>query len=83
MLGGSVFTGTQADLFLTGELTHHQTLDLCDKNNAHVVLTEHSNCERGYLRGVFVPALQSRLDALDDSVRVLFSESDADPIAFM
>ena len=82
-LGGSVFAGVKADLFLTGEMGHHQALELCDRASAYVVLTEHSNCERGYLKGTYVARLKEELsssDADSESIEVLFSEIDLDPL---
>lgn len=71
-----------ADLFVTGEMGHHQVLELCDRQNAHVLLTEHSNCERGYLSDVFVPLLNETLNELSEKeVKVIFSEIDThDPL---
>merc|ERR1712224_691024 len=46
--GSSVLSGVKADMFLTGEMTHHQILQAND-NGTTVVLTDHSNTERGYL----------------------------------
>lgn len=84
-LGGSVFNSVNADLFVTGEMGHHQVLELCDRYNAHVLLTEHSNCERGYLREVFVPLLKERLEqSSENSFDVLFSEVDVrDPLSII
>lgn len=46
--GGSVLSGCQADLYLTGEMRHHDVLAACGQG-VTVVLTEHTNSERGYL----------------------------------
>lgn len=76
--GGSVFAGVKADLFLTGEMGHHQVLELCDRNGAHVVLTEHSNCERGYLQDIYIPTLKKEIG--DSETEVIFSQVDTDPL---
>lgn len=70
-------------MFVTGEMGHHQVLELCDRHNSHVLLTEHSNCERGYLRQVFVPLLKKTLNHdAGNSFEVLFSEIDVcDPLS--
>ena len=83
VLGGSIFTDVTADLFVTGEMGHHQVLELCDRHNSHVLLTEHSNCERGYLSEVFVPLLKKTLNHnSENSFEVLFSEVDVcDPLS--
>lgn len=85
ILGGSVFTDVSADLFITGEMGHHQVLELCDRHNSHVLLTEHSNCERGYLSQVFVPLLEETLNCgADNKFEVLFSEVDVcDPLSII
>ena len=84
-IGGSIFSGVNADLFITGEMGHHQVLELCDRQNAHVLLTEHSNCERGYLREVFTPLLSKTLnESLDMEFHVQFSEVDThDPLSII
>jgi putative NIF3 family GTP cyclohydrolase 1 type 2 len=71
-----VLAGCRADLLLTGEMGHHEVLDFVHKG-VTVVLTEHSNCERGYLSVV-----QGRLAAaLGEGVAVLVSTVDRDPLA--
>ena len=64
---------------------HHQVLELCDRKNAHILLTEHSNCERGYLKDIFVPLLRKTLQQIsEDEFHVLFSETDIqDPLAII
>ena len=61
---------------------HHQVLELCDRQNAHVLLTEHSNCERGFLKDILVPLLKETLKQVSqDNFEVSFSEADAsDPL---
>ena len=73
--GGSVVKGVKADLYLTGEMSHHDVLDAVS-NGIHVVLGEHSNTERGFFKRF------SRLlyDMLDGQVTVHQSVVDADPI---
>jgi dinuclear metal center YbgI/SA1388 family protein len=72
--GGSLFAGIRhADLFLTGEMRHHDVLARVEAGQA-VVLTDHTNTERGYL-----PRLAERLeDAL--GLPVVRSRIDADPL---
>lgn len=60
---------------------HHQVLEICDRQNAHVLLTEHSNCERGYLRECLVPLLNSYFKSESYDIDVEFSEVDVeDPL---
>lgn len=76
--GGSILTPSlKADLAVTGELTHHQILALIGAGT-HVVLTEHSNSERMYLREVYCSKLREALKC----VNVVFSECDKEPIEF-
>lgn len=46
--GASVLTGVKADVFITGEMSHHEVLAANAAGTA-VLLTHHSKCERGYL----------------------------------
>lgn len=63
------------DLVLTGEMGHHDIL-AHNARGATVVLTDHTNTERGYL-----PVLAERLRrALGEGVSVLISEEDRDPL---
>ena len=74
--GGSVLKGIQADLYLTGEMSHHELLDAVSKD-IHVVLGEHSNTERGFFKDMFCNTLH---DMLDGKVIIHNSATDADPI---
>jgi dinuclear metal center YbgI/SA1388 family protein len=46
--GGNVLAGTEADVYLTGEMSHHDILAATSRGIA-VILCEHSNTERGFL----------------------------------
>lgn len=46
--GGGVFKGVKADLFYTGELSHHEALYFTETGSS-VVVCNHSNTERAYL----------------------------------
>ena len=46
--GVSVLEGVKADVYLTGEMSHHEVV-ACSQAGVCVILTEHSNCERGYV----------------------------------
>uniref|UniRef100_A0A7S1W299 Uncharacterized protein n=1 Tax=Neobodo designis TaxID=312471 RepID=A0A7S1W299_NEODS len=76
--GTGVFRGlpTTPDLLLTGEMSHHDVLAAAQKGSI-VMLTEHTNTERGFLRAVLEGALSKELG---DGVKVVVSESDADPL---
>ncbi|KAL4702501.1 hypothetical protein ACJJTC_001386 [Scirpophaga incertulas] len=73
--GGSVLKGVAADVYLSGEMLHHDVLDAAQKGIS-VILTNHSDSERGFLR-VFCTDLQERLD---NQVQVLVSSVDRDPL---
>ncbi|XP_050304649.1 NIF3-like protein 1 [Anthonomus grandis grandis] len=47
--GASVLAGQSADLYLTGEMLHHDVLDATQKGIS-VILCNHSDSERGYLK---------------------------------
>eukprot|EP00058_Branchiostoma_floridae_P020393 XP_002605883.1 hypothetical protein BRAFLDRAFT_87445 [Branchiostoma floridae] len=73
--GGSVLKGVKADVYLTGEMSHHNVLDAVAMGTS-VILCEHSNTERGFLR-----VLQGQLTAmLDGKVEVVVSDVDKDPL---
>ncbi|XP_067883525.1 NIF3-like protein 1 [Heterodontus francisci] len=76
--GASVLRGVAADLFLTGEMSHHEVLDAVAVGTT-VVLCEHSNSERGFLvelRDVLSQSLEGR-------VSVLVSAADREPLRVM
>lgn len=79
--GSSVLKGVAADLYLTGEMSHHEVLAAV-ASGSHVVLTEHSNSERGYLQAVLRPTLEALLNCDQDlpKVQVVCSATDADPL---
>ncbi len=73
--GGSLFAGVRdVDLLLTGEMRHHDVLARVGEGVA-VVLTDHTNTERGYL-----PRLADRLESALTGVEVRVSAVDADPL---
>ena len=73
--GASVLRGCKADLLVTGEMSHHEVLDFVHKGIS-VILTEHSNCERGYLKLV-----QDKLiHLLGEEITIIVSKMDRDPL---
>ncbi|KAG5723260.1 NIF3 like protein [Termitomyces sp. T112] len=82
--GGSMLTGKEADVYFTGEMSHHEVLSAVAAGT-HVILCGHDRTERGFL-----PDLASRLrhelecDADQDSgiagVEVLVSQKDQHPL---
>lgn len=73
--GGSVFEKVpHADLFLTGEMRHHDVLSR-RATGSHVILTDHTNTERGFL-----PHYGANLAARCPGLLVTVSQVDADPL---
>lgn len=73
--GVSVLKDVSADLYLTGEMLHHDILDAVHRG-IHVILTNHSDSERGFMK-IFASILEL---ALQGSVKVCLSEADRDPL---
>lgn len=74
--GGSVLEGGQADLLLTGEMSHHQVLEAVSRGSA-VILCGHTNTERGFLQGTYKRMLEQALGA---NVQVSIANADRDPL---
>jgi len=72
--GESVVTKAWADVYLTGEMRHHDVLASTQKGTT-VILADHSNTERGFLKH-FRDTFQKELG----SVQVVVSTTDADPL---
>ena len=73
--GGSVFEGLRGiEVFVTGEMCHHDVLARV-ADGSSVILTDHTNTERGYL-GV----LKSKLEEMLEGVEIVVSEVDSDPL---
>ena len=77
--GGSVFEQcANVDLLLTGEMRHHDILARVAAGTT-VIVTDHTNCERGYL-----PHLASRLRSdLGDDVAIQVAAKDRDPLTIV
>lgn len=77
--GTSVFRALKGpvDVVLSGEMGHHDVLAAADNGQA-VVLCEHTNTERGFLKAKLQPALEEALRAT--GVEVLVSQLDSDPL---
>ncbi|KAK4124640.1 NGG1p interacting factor 3 [Parathielavia appendiculata] len=73
--GYDVLKDVDADLYVTGEMTHHNALRLTMLGK-YVLTVFHSNSERGFLRDVLQGQLQR---ALVREAEVLVSEEDKDP----
>ncbi|XP_009951773.1 PREDICTED: putative GTP cyclohydrolase 1 type 2 NIF3L1 [Leptosomus discolor] len=73
--GSSVLKGTEADLYLTGEMSHHDVLDAV-ANGISVILCEHSNTERGFLSEL----CDMLAVHLQNEINIILSEKDRDPL---
>lgn len=61
--GSSVIGGIEADAYVTGEMSHHEILAATAQGRL-VILTHHSNSERGYLRTVLPDRLRAEIGKL-------------------
>ncbi|TKY85943.1 hypothetical protein EX895_004768 [Sporisorium graminicola] len=77
--GSSVFAGIKADLYLTGELSHHEILAY-KAAGASVIVTNHTNTERKYLRDVLQHWLRKELPS---QYSISVSKADRDPLAVL
>ncbi len=73
--GASLLKNVKADLFLTGEMSHHEVLDAVHRGT-NVILCEHSNTERGFLTK-WKEVLQTTLGG---GVQIAVSSNDRDPL---
>ena len=75
--GGSLLQAAVAqdcELFLTGEMRHHDVL-AAQADGCAVVLAGHTNTERGYLK-----VLRKRLQRKLATIEIVVSRKDADPV---
>ncbi len=76
--GGSVLAGVDADVWLTGEMRHHDVLAARAQGRV-VVLSEHTHTERGFL-----PVLAERIvDRFGPALQVQLADADADPLQLL
>lgn len=75
--GGPVVTSCEADLYLTGEMRHHDVLASKAKGTS-VILTDHTNTERGYL-----PLLEEQIRRRCSDLDVRVSARDHDPLSIV
>lgn len=72
--GASVLNGSCSDLYITGEMTHHDIL-AAKADGKSVILLDHSSSERPFL-----PTLAEKLSHLQNIQSVSVSEYDVEPI---
>ncbi|XP_006453877.1 hypothetical protein AGABI2DRAFT_196434 [Agaricus bisporus var. bisporus H97] len=83
--GGSMLVGKQADVYLTGEMSHHEILAAVAAGR-RVILCGHDNTERGYLP-ILANRLAAELQNLNGTglagLEVVVSEADEHPLRFV
>ena len=73
--GSSVLRNVQTDLYVTGEMSHHEILHAVYSGTS-VILCDHSNTERGFLH-----VIKERLiESLDSEMKIIVSQVDCDPL---
>lgn len=73
--GASVLKDVSADLYITGEMGHHDVLHATQSGTC-VILCEHTNTERGYLT-----ELRDKLEKLfGPEMMIVQSKADAEPL---
>ncbi|XP_063685671.1 NIF3-like protein 1 [Bolinopsis microptera] len=73
--GGSLLKGVDTDLYITGEMSHHEVLAVIAEGRS-VLLSEHTHTERGFLVSV-VKMLHTEVEG---GVEFIVSEADCNPI---
>ncbi|KAG2022433.1 hypothetical protein CC2G_000180 [Coprinopsis cinerea AmutBmut pab1-1] len=82
--GGSMLVGKPADVYFTGEMSHHEVLASVAAGK-HVILCGHTNTERGYLP-ILAEKLRNGLSEdqeFGEAVEVLVSQKDQHPLAIV
>lgn len=76
--GSTVLHGVTSDVYLTGEMSHHDVLDANHCGHT-VILCDHSNTERGYMDQVLKAKLE---DVFKEpvNIKVIMSKKDKDPL---
>lgn len=72
-----MLNNVSADLYITGEMSHHDLLDVRHKGTS-AILCEHSNSERGYL----VHLVKQLIPDLP-GVSLVVSKVDKDPVSIL
>lgn len=80
--GGSMLVGKNADLYFTGEMSHHEILASV-ASGRNVILCGHDNTERGYLP-TLAQRIQEELKTIPgdvaDKLKVVVSAADRHPL---
>lgn len=73
--GGTSLRGVKADLFITGEMLHHDILE-ANHSGTSVLLINHSDSERGFLN--YISPIFRKL--FENKIEVIVSAADKEPI---
>lgn len=76
-----LLNNVNADLIITGEFAHHEILHEVHRG-VSLIVTDHSNTERGY-REMFKERFGTLLKKYNESVEIVFSEVDRDPLEYI
>lgn len=76
-----ILNNVNADLIITGEFSHHEILHETHRG-VSLIVTDHSNTERGY-REYFKIKFTELLKKNNESVEILISEIDRDPLEYI
>lgn len=79
--GSKVLSNLNVDLIITGELSHHEILHEVHRG-VSVIVTDHSNTERGYL-SIFKDKFEEMLAKNGESVNISVSKVDRDPLQYI
>jgi dinuclear metal center YbgI/SA1388 family protein len=80
--GGSLLRGVEADLWLTGEMSHHDALAAAAAGRV-VLLAGHSNTERGYLRVLRARLAKVLSTKSGGGCSIVISKRDRDPMTIV
>lgn len=82
-LGSKLLNNVKADLFVTGEFSHHEILNEIHRGIS-LIVTDHSNTERGYFN-LFRERFLQRLQTMQNEscVEIFLSEVDRDPLEYI
>ncbi len=79
--GSKLLNNCKADLIITGEFDHHEILHEMHRG-VSLIVTDHSNTERLYYK-YFRESFNQLLSKYNESVEILISEKDRDPLEYV
>jgi putative NIF3 family GTP cyclohydrolase 1 type 2 len=79
--GSKLLNNCKADLIITGEFDHHEILHETHRG-VSLIVTDHSNTERLYYK-YFRESFSQLLKKYNESVEILISEQDRDPLEYV